>query len=528
MSGSKEHSVFLDPFDTIFGRVCLERGWATREEIIACLKSRLPSSPSEDRRPFLAERLVAQNVITPEQAKILREEVSRVLRSDAYGVVRKDDTSLGQILVTLGAATREQVAEALKVQEERSRKGEPVPRLGEILLEKGYVTFAGLQDALRRQEGTIRLRCPSCGARYAVTDHHPRRTYLCRRCTSPLSLSSHSTVIELPEPEEVARSATNPKNVLGKYVVVKELGRGGSGAVYKAWDRELKRWIALKVLMAAQDVEIVIRFRREAETAAALQHPSIVPIYDVGESGGRHFIVMKYIEGQTLADRKLDIRRACQMLAEVARAIDHAHQKDIIHRDLKPQNIMVDDRGHAYVMDFGLAKDLFGSFQITAPGTLMGTPSYMPPEQAEGHVNRIDKRSDVYSLGAILYGLLAGRPPFKADSLMETIRQVVQDPVVPPTSLRPEIPANLENILLKALAKEKASRHATAGELAEDLERHLTGEPVKVVTPAPEAKEKPPKRGGNLVFWIAVAVLVGIILILLGVLAGHSLACSTG
>ena len=171
MSDSKEKTVVLDPFDTIFGRICLERGWATREEIIACLKSRPASASPEEHRPFLAEHLVDQSVITAEQEKTLREEVSRVITTGAYEVVRKDDASLGKILVKMGEADPGKVAEALKIQEERSEKGEPVPRLGEILLEKGTVTFEVLKNALARQESVIRLTCPTCDSRYAIEEH---------------------------------------------------------------------------------------------------------------------------------------------------------------------------------------------------------------------------------------------------------------------------------------------------------------------------------------------------------------------
>ncbi len=505
MVETRDRKIVLQPHETIFARICLEHGWATRAQIAACLQQVSPDRPPADAS--LPALLVARNIITAEQAEIARAEVAEITRVGTYADVRKGDSSIGQLLVDAGAATAAQVQEALTIQKSRAAGKGKVPRLGEILIEKGYVTLVQLQDALRRQEQMTEFRCASCGSRYSAEDSDGQKTYLCRKCAMPLSYTGEFKVVTEDEiPEEVRRCATNPKNVVGKYVAVQRLGVGAMGAVYKAWDTEIRRWVAFKTVREINDQELLLRFRQEAETAAALQHPHIVPIYDVGEEAGRPFIAMKYIQGETLVGKKFPAPRACEIIAQAAAAVGHAHQRDIVHRDLKPANLMLDESGRVYVMDFGLAKNLFGSSRMmTAPGTVMGTPGYMAPEQAAGRVNQVNQRSDVYSLGAILYELLTGRVPFKGERPVQTIHQILNDPVTPPTKYQPDIPADLEKIVLRALEKEKANRYSDATELADILRRHLKGLPTEKSIPAAPAAPAGSKAG----VWFAAAALLG-------------------
>jgi len=466
-------------FETIVGKVCVERGWVTRDQLVDCLRqvattADTPTSDSSKSR--LSDMLIARGLVSEDQMSSLREEVSRILASDsAFTVVRRDDTALGQILVNAAACTKEQIIEALSIQQHLVDRGGPAPRLGEILLQKGYVTFAAIERGLQSQNGKTLLHCVSCRSHYSVLDFSPKKKYLCKKCSGSLLPPG-----ELPAdvPAEIVAAQANPKNILGKYVLLKELGRGGMGVVYQAWESALRRWVALKVLLGTGGQEELVRFRREAQTAASLRHPNIVGIYEVCDVGDKHVIAMEYVDGRSLAGEKLPASKAAEALIPVARAVEFAHSRGIIHRDIKPHNIMIDREGKAFVMDFGLAKSLQGSSHITMTGTVVGTPSYMAPEQAAGNVALVGKQSDIYSLGAVLYELLTGLPPFKGPNPVETLRMVVNDDVRPLSQLNAAVPKDLETIVLKCLEKEPSRRYAGAGELAQDLERYVAGRDI--------------------------------------------------
>jgi serine/threonine-protein kinase len=276
-------------------------------------------------------------------------------------------------------------------------------------------------------------------------------------------------------PDEARDAAELPSKRFGKFILVRELGKGGFGVVWKAWQTDLARWVALKFLHS-EEKEDIDRFLREAQTAATLSHPNIVPIHEIGEYGGRHYIAMEYVEGDTLAKVRLSPRDAVVKLRDAAIAIDYAHNKGVIHRDVKPQNMMLDESGRVWVMDFGLARHVRGGTTLTVSGGIVGTPAYMPPEQARA--KRCDARSDVYSLGATLYEMVTGQPPFKADNPYEILRLVVEEEVVAPRRLAPKLEHELETIVLKAMEKEPVKRYASAADLAADLKRHLDGEPI--------------------------------------------------
>jgi serine/threonine-protein kinase len=505
----------MSSFERVFARLILEHGWAGRSAIADAVRTR--SQEAGPVVPPLGVYLVARKVISSEQAQVIQSEAEQVTKSGAYAEVREDDTWIGQLLVDSGKATQAQVEEALSLQAECAAKKVAVPRLGEILIEKGVISFSTLHDALQRQSQLSRIACPTCGTRYVADGLKEGKVYLCQKCASPLTPPSSSRIqvpADAAEPEDVARAAATPANVLGKYVLVSQIGKGAMGAVYKAWDRGLRRWVSIKLLLATSDPKLVLRFRREAETAAAIQHPNIVPIYDVGESNGRPYLVMKYVEGSTLSGMSLTVDQACAMVLQAARGVALAHKSEIIHRDLKPGNVMVDGSGHVYVMDFGLAKDLYGAAGLTAPGTVMGTPSYMPPEQASGKVQAVDRSSDVYALGAVLYELLTGRPPFKSNHQMETIRQVLEDPVKPPSTLRADVPKEVEQIVLRALEKDRAKRYPTAAEFVQALEKLSIKAPspgTPEVAPAAAAAPSRKPRAMKALFWAAVLIVLSVL-----------------
>ena len=272
--------------------------------------------------------------------------------------------------------------------------------------------------------------------------------------------------------------------LFGDYELIEKIAHGGMGVVYKARQRSLNRTVALKMILSGQlaSEEEVRRFYSEAEAAANLEHSGIVPIHEVGQHEGQHYFSMGFIEGQSLARRIADgpLRsdKAAELTKQVAEAIAYAHDRGVIHRDLKPANILLDREGQPRVTDFGLAKRIEGDSDLTATGQILGTPSYTPPEQASGSIHEIGPLSDVYSLGAILYCLLTGRPPFQAASHVETLKQVAEQEPASPRQLNATVPKDLETICLKCLEKDPGERYETAAKLADDLDRFLRDEPI--------------------------------------------------
>ncbi|OWK43438.1 Serine/threonine protein kinase PrkC, regulator of stationary phase [Fimbriiglobus ruber] len=274
----------------------------------------------------------------------------------------------------------------------------------------------------------------------------------------------------------------------GEYGGVEHVADGGMGAVYKARNRRLNRVEAVKVVLSGRfaGTRQIERFRFEAEAAAALDHPNIVPVYGVGEVGGIPYFAMKWIEGGDLARYAAGIRHdpraIAGVMAKVARAVNHAHRMGILHRDLKPSNVLVDADGDPHVTDFGLAKRADASEGMTVTGAVVGTPSYMAPEQARGD-RGLTTAVDVYGIGAILYEVLTGRPPFTGRALTEVIKRVAGDPPIRPSDLDPAVNSDLEAVCLKCLEKDPRDRYISARVVAEDLERCARGEPVSVRPP---------------------------------------------
>lgn len=287
-----------------------------------------------------------------------------------------------------------------------------------------------------------------------------------------------------PQPHDSPSGSLDLPSRLGDYLLLEELGRGGMGVVFRAQQASLGREVAVKMILRGELARHNERerFQAEAQAAARLDHPGIVPVYEVGEIEGRPYFSMKFIRGTTLAQRlaegPIPSREAARLLVQVAKAIHFAHEKGVLHRDLKPSNILIDEKGDPHVTDFGLAKQISDEPSLTRTGAILGTPAYMAPEQAAGNRGQVGPQSDVYSLGVVLYHMLTGRPPFQGASPVETVLMVLEQDPVPPRMLNPHADADLEMICLRCLQKPTDLRYNTAAALARDLDAFLNDESI--------------------------------------------------
>ncbi|MBI5567765.1 MAG: serine/threonine protein kinase [Chloroflexi bacterium] len=286
---------------------------------------------------------------------------------------------------------------------------------------------------------------------------------------------------------------------LGSYQIVAPLGEGGMAAVYQAYQPAMDRYVALKVLPRhfAADPQFVSRFQREAKILARLQHPHILPVFDFGEGDGYTYLVMPFVAGGTLTHllqgQSLPLGQIRRIISQVGDALDYAHQHGLIHRDVKPSNVLIDERGNCLLMDFGLAKMVEGSLHLTTSGAILGTPAYMSPEQGLGQT--IDARSDIYSLGVMVYELATGRVPYRAETPLAVVIKHINDPLPPPRTLNPALPEAVERVILKSLAKTPENRFAAVSEMVRALRAAIPeGQPVAPVEVAPRARTPDEER----------------------------------
>ena len=464
----------------------------------------------------------------------------------------KEKLDIGQILLRDGVVTQVQLDECLGVQAELAKAGSAVPRLGEIFIQKGYATAEAVSHALNAQSKTI-LFCSRCNVLLNVDTRPDAVGYSCGRCQGALekppagvvNKTTDSSVIinsVLPVPPEVMALRDDPERRFGKYVILEQIGRGGIAEVYRAWDTYLHQYVALKRIqpLPASDQDErqsrVASLLNEAHNAIRLRHPNIVSVYDIGRVGREYYISMEYLDGRTLYDAIANARELGRLSPyheepakwldvyfQAAQAVHYAHTRPIptLHCDLKPGNIFVTKENRVCVLDFGLARQL-GEFHEDI-GAIVGTPAYMAPEQATGHDEAIDARTDVYGLGAVLYELLTGRPPFLG-TMYEVLRRTVSEKPVPPSHVvklkqgsgeaprtLPPIPAALEAHCLRCLEKKREARPASAIEVAREIESILQGRADFVPNPdrhstthfpAVRPAPKPPRRS-----WTAAAIV---------------------
>src|SRR5213082_843447 len=341
--------------------------------------------------------------------------------------------------------------------------------------------------------------CRKCGAK--IFSDAPRG--LCTACMLETALgifpdavagvdSSAGSLDELscdnPKPTSGVKEAVRAATMLGElgdYELLDEVGRGGQGVVFRARQKSLNRTVALKVISLGQwaSKAHLKRFRLEAEAAARLEHPGIVPIHEVGERDGSCYFSMKFVEGGQLDEvvrrAPMSIRQAAELIAKVARTVHYAHEHGILHRDIKPGNILLDDKDEPHLTDFGLARLVETESTMTRTLEVLGTPSYMAPEQAVGNNAQFTSATDVYGLGAVLYQLLTDHPPFAGGTTFETVRLVLDTEPRPPRLLNPKVDRDLATICLKCLEKDPRRRYSSALSLAEDLERWVKHEPIQ-------------------------------------------------
>jgi serine/threonine protein kinase len=476
--------------DGLVGKLALQKGMISAAQLKECLAEQAALQKAGQKRP-LGVIMVGRGLMKDEDLLDLLEEQRKVLAERSnYTQVRKEDFLFGQILLKQGVATSEEINQALRLQAEAAERGEmAVPRLGQILIEMGVTEEKEIQQTLRLQYKTL-YECPGCTLKYNLVEADPDKQYRCKKCEAILVPKPPGSGIKADEsayglnlevasdlPPEVAQAELDPANVFSKYILVRPLGRGGSGVVHLAYQKELKRFVALKLLRHDDD-ETAQRFVHEAQLAARLRHPNIVAVYEIGKHLNVSYIALEYIEGVSLDQRgRLPMRKSCQILRDVAGALQAAHERGVIHRDIKPQNILLDRNDRPYVTDFGLAREVSAARDMTEKGIVVGTPSYMSVEQAVGERN-LDGRSDVASLGSVFYELLTARQPYRGATQVEIALAVINQVPLPPRHLLPDVPASLEAICLKAMAKRREDRYPTARAFAEDLQRYLEGEPV--------------------------------------------------
>jgi serine/threonine protein kinase len=522
--------------DLLLGKIALREGLITREQLFDCLQAQ-ERNPSKS----IGSIMVARGYLRNEDVDRLVEIQKKAFESGPEGTPTQNRRSvlLGRILVDRGLATEYQVNECLRLQGRMSELGiNPVPQLGEILLRRNYVDKAALETALQLQNLQL-YTCPECNAAIEITEATtPREEIKCKACGAgvPFLFAKMATAVkealdeasrehDVELPDEVRLAAAEPSKCFGRYVLIKEIGRGGAGIVYKAWQQDLNKVVALKILPHESDtaagvktpfgdVEDVKRFYNETRAHADLSHPNIVPILDFGAVDNHFYYTMKYIEGVTLdgvvregiderafqttfvtditkiqeearrdtarivRGKGMPLRKALELIRDLTLAVDFAHERGVYHRDIKPANIIIDRNAKPWLMDFGLAKVTQIGDSAYVKGVIMGTPYYMPPEQALGDMEQVDNLSDIYSLGAVLYEMVSGYCPYTGKTPDEVLAALVKEAPEPLLSHVPSLPGDVVSIIEKAMAREKGKRYPAAKALAEDIENFLGQKPL--------------------------------------------------
>jgi serine/threonine protein kinase len=402
-----------------------------------------------------------------------------------------DELQLGKLLVKAGKITQQDLGDLLAEQKKRRQGGETSLRLGELMLLRGLVTAKDIRGVLARQTKVITI-CIGCGMRYNVAAFDPDKRYRCKKCKADLvqedegdsvTVNETKTVpsVRVGTPVDLEKAKADPKNRMGKFILIDELGRGGMGVVHRAWQEDLQRIVALKILTITDD-EFKKRFLLEARINSKLKHANIVSVHELGEENNRAFFTMDFVEGATLDSlikpKRPPIKYMLDLLRKVAEALHSAHQQGVIHRDIKPGNILLGEDGEPFLSDFGLARDISADLNLTNSGDIIGTPRYMSPEQARGKQRLVDARSDVFSMGVVLYEGVTGKTPFLGQTILSLLNNIVKQVPVRPSRVAHGIPKDVDTIVMKCLEKDPRRRYQTALDLARDINRYLSGKPI--------------------------------------------------
>jgi len=467
--------------DVRLGKLAVQQGLLSEEQLKQALEEqRLGVQRGRKKPRRLGVILAEKRFLDDDQVLALLEEQEAKFAAQAQR--RAEDRLLGQILVDAGFVEKDKVDACLRIQDDAVRYGaEEVPLLGELLIEKGHVTKDQIDEALELQKGVPAV-CRRCGEH--VRAGGVGGSDVCPQCQAPLEPDEPAA----PKAPAAPTPAVPELQKLGRYTIVGKLGRGSMGEVYEAHDPQLNRQAAVKVIRSELDgagsSREVERFIKEAQLSAKLsKHPHIVNIYEADVADGLHYIAMELVRGQTLAEWRqkgvLTARQQIKILRTVALAVHYAHEHGVLHRDLKPANVLLDADQKPYVTDFGLARAHEPGAAADDPEArrACGTPTYISPEQAQG-LPGIDRRTDIYSLGVILYEILEGRPPFKEATRAATLQKVIHDPVPPFSGVArargfSTSDRDIERICLKSLAKKPEERYPTAEAFARELAQWL-------------------------------------------------------